>query len=99
MNNLDIRNWTITNNQYFSYSFTRFHNLDGEAERKRTEQSFFVPKDEIKNNDYDLSINKYKETEYIPIEYPPTEEILAEIEKINKQVEKETAELRKLLGL
>ena len=78
---------------------TRFHNLDGEAERKRTEQSFFVPKDEIKNNDYDLSINKYKETEYIPVEYPPTEEILAEIEQINKQVEKETAVLRKLLGL
>ena len=78
---------------------TRFHNLDGEAERKRTEQSFFVPKDEIKKNDYDLSINKYKETEYIPVEYPPTEEILAEIEQINKQVEKETAVLRKLLGL
>ncbi len=78
---------------------SRFHNLDGESERKRTEQSFFVSKDEIKENDYDLSINKYKETEYVAIEYPPTEEILAEIEKINLQVEKETAELRNLLRL
>ena len=47
----------------------------------------------------DLSINKYKKTEYIPVEYPPTEEILAEIERINRQVEKETAELRNLLSL
>ena len=78
---------------------TRFRNMDAESDRKRTEQSFLVPKEEIKGNDYDLSINKYKETEYVAIEYPPTEEILAEIEKINKQVEEETAELRKLLGL
>ena len=36
----------------------RFRNLDGETDRKRTEQSFFVPKQEIVDNDYDLSINK-----------------------------------------
>ena len=77
----------------------RFHSPETETARKRTDQSFFVPKDEIKKNDYDLSINKYKETEYVAVEYPPTEEILAEIEEINRQVEKETAELRKLLGL
>ena len=77
----------------------RFKNLNGEESRERTEQSFFVPKQEIVDNGYDLSINKYKKTEYVPIEYPPTEVILAEIEKLNKQVEQETAELRKLLGL
>lgn len=78
---------------------SRFHDLDAEVTRKRTEQSFLVPKEEIKNNEYVLSINKYKETEYSAVEYPPTEDILAEIEEINRQVEKETAELRKLLGL
>ena len=36
-----------------------FHNLDAETDRKRTEQSFFVPKEEIAANGYDLSINKY----------------------------------------
>lgn len=77
----------------------RFQNLDAEVDRKRTEQSFFVPKEEIKGNDYDLSINKYKQTEYVAVEYPPTEEILAEIERINREVEKETTELRGLLGL
>lgn len=77
----------------------RFQNLAGEENRDRTEKSFFVPKDEIAGNNYDLSINKYKKIEYIPVEYPPTEEILAEIEALNQKVETETAELRKLLGL
>lgn len=77
----------------------RFHNRDAELNRSRTEKSFFVLKDEIVGNGYDLSINKYKKMEYTPVEYPPTEEILADIERINKQVEQETAELRTLLGL
>lgn len=78
---------------------SRFHNLKDEENRERTEQSFFVDKKEIVDNGYDLSINKYKKIEYVPVEYPPTEEILAEIVNINKQVEKETNELYKLLGL
>ncbi len=77
----------------------RFRNLDGEKDRERTEQSFFVPAEEIRSNDYDLSINKYKKTEYVAVEYPPTKDILAEIESLNKEVERETAELRSLLGL
>ena len=77
----------------------RFRNPESEESRERTEQSFFVPKEEIAANDYDLSINKYKKTEYVAVEYPPTEEILAEIERLNREAEAETAELRKLLGL
>ena len=45
----------------------RFHNREKETERKRTEQSFFVPAQEIKDNEYDLSINKYKEIEYLSL--------------------------------
>ena len=45
----------------------RFKNLDKEADRKRTDQSFMVPKKDIVENDYDLSINKYKEIEYTPV--------------------------------
>ena len=47
---------------------------------------------------YDLSINKYKEIEYIPVEYPPTSEILAELDELQMQISKELAELRTLLG-
>lgn len=70
-----------------------------ESKRERTEQSFFVPKKEIAENDYDLSINKYKKTEYVPVEYPPTSEILAELDKIEMEIGKEMEELRALLGL
>ena len=69
------------------------------ARYKRTEQSFLVPLEEIRANNYDLSINKYKQTEYKAVEYPPTSDILAEIEMLNKQVEQETLKLRKLLDL
>ena len=75
----------------------RFSNLDAEAERERTEQSFFVPKEEIAENNYDLSINKYKKTEYVAVEYPPTEDIIAELDSLNEQVMKEMAELKEML--
>ncbi|MBR0455051.1 MAG: SAM-dependent DNA methyltransferase [Firmicutes bacterium] len=75
----------------------RFHNLDAESDRKRTEQSFMVKKDDIVANDYDLSINKYKEVEYVPVEYPPTSEILASIENLETEIQKEFAELKLLL--
>lgn len=75
----------------------RFHKKENEEDRERTEQSFMVDKQEIIDNGYDLSINKYKKIEYVPVEYPPTEEILAEIEKLNEEITKETAELRALL--
>lgn len=76
----------------------RFKNLDKESDRERTEKSFFVPKEEISENDYDLSINKYKKTEYIPVEYPPTSEILDELEKLNVEIAAEMRELKKMLG-
>lgn len=76
----------------------RFSNLDKEEDRERTEQSFFVPVEEIINNDYDLSINKYKKTEYVAVEYPPTSEILNELERLNEEIARETKELRALLG-
>ena len=77
----------------------RFHNRDTEAERKRTEQSFFVPKQEIVDNRYDLSINKYKKTEYKPVEYPPTSEIMAEIRALEREIGKEMSILEEMLGL
>ena len=65
----------------------RFHQLEKEADRKRTDQSFFVPVDEIKENDFDLSINKYKEIEYEKVEYEPTEVILKKINDLEKEIQ------------
>ena len=75
----------------------RFHNLEKEADRARTEKSFFVSMDEIIKNDYDLSINKYKEIEYVPVEYPPTEEILEEINKLESEIQINLKELEEML--
>ena len=75
----------------------RFHNLNAEIDRKRTEQSFFVPKEEIAANGYDLSINKYKETEYVPVEYPSTTEILADLHELEMEITKGLAELEEMV--
>jgi len=76
----------------------RFHNLDKEDSRERTEQSFFVPKQEIVDNGYDLSINKYKKTEYVAVEYPPTSEIMAKLECLQSQINEEMQALKEMLG-
>ena len=75
----------------------RFHNLDKETERERTEKSFFVLKDEIVGNDYDLSINKYKKTVYVPIEYPSTAEIMADLNELEMEIQKGLADLEEML--
>ena len=75
----------------------RFRNLEAEKERQRTEKSFFVPKSEIVDNGYDLSINKYKKVEYKPVEYPPTSEIMAELRRMEKEINTAMDELEKML--
>ena len=54
----------------------RWRNREAERKRARTDQSFLVPKAEIAGNDYDLSINRYKEVEYEAVEYDPPKVIL-----------------------
>ena len=75
----------------------RFRNLEAEKDRPRMEKSFFVPKAEIVENGYDLSINKYKKTEYKPVEYPSTHEIMAELRELEKQIAQGLAELEGML--
>ena len=70
-----------------------------EKARQRTDQSFLVPRQEIVDNGYDLSINKYKQTEYVPVEYPPTLEIMAELRAHEKKIGTEMDELERLLGI
>lgn len=70
---------------------------EGEETRERTDKSFYVPKDEIIENDYDLSINKYKKTEYVAIEYPEPKEIIAKIKALEDEIVKGIAELEEML--
>jgi len=77
----------------------RFGNLEAENDRERTEKSFFVSKDEIVDNDYDLSINKYKKVEYEAVEYPSPAEIVADIDEIEMEIASEMEALKSLLGI
>lgn len=75
----------------------RFHNREAEKERKRTEQSFFVPVEEIRENDYDLSINKYKEIEYEEVQYEAPSVILERVETLEKEIMQGLQKLKDLI--
>lgn len=76
----------------------RFHAREAEETRQRTDKSFFVPKEEIAANGYDLSINKYKKTEYQAVEYPSTQEIMAQIDADMARLGEVLEELRGMIG-
>lgn len=76
----------------------RFHNLAGETSRARTEQSFFVPKSEIERNNYDLSINRYKEVVHEKIEYDKPDVILTRIDTLIADIAAQTKTVREMLN-
>ena len=75
----------------------RFLHPEAVASRTRKDQSFFVPVEEIRQNDYDLSINKYKEIEREKVEYEPVKDILVRLEETEGEFLKGYRELCKML--
>jgi len=75
----------------------RFNNLDKEVDRKPTDQSFFVDVEKIKDNGYDLSINKYKEIVYEEVKYDHPTNILTRINDLETEIQQGLIELAKLL--
>ena len=75
----------------------RFKNLEAETDRSRKDQSFMVPVQEIIDNDYDLSINKYKEVEREKVEYEPVKDILARLQQTEGEYAKGFEELKRML--
>ena len=76
----------------------RWQNLDGETDRARTNQSFLVPKADIAANDYDLSINRYKEIVYEEVEYDPPQKILDELKDMELEIMQGVHDLERMLG-
>ena len=70
----------------------------GELKRDRTDQSFCVPKGDIEGNDYDLSINRYKEVVHAVSEHRPPKEILARLAVLEDEIRAGMMELEELLG-
>ena len=69
-----------------------------ERERARTDQSFTVPKAEIVEQDYDLSLNRYKQIEYVEEAHRAPAEILGEIDDLNARIAADVAALREVLA-
>ncbi len=76
---------------------SRWKDRESETDRKRTDQSFFVPKAEIAENDYDLSINRYKEIVYEEVEYDAPQKILADLKVLEEEILKGMEELEGML--
>ena len=77
---------------------TTYNNLAEEHDRKRTDKSFLVPFEDIKNNDWDLSINRYKEVVYEEVSYAPPQQLIAEIEQLDTERNEALTILKELLG-
>lgn len=75
----------------------RYRNLEAETDRSRKEQSFVVPVEEIRANDYDLSINKYKEVERVKVEYEQPSIILDRIKALETEINSTLSDLEKMM--
>ena len=75
-----------------------FKHLSDQEKKPRTGKSFMVDKDEIAANDYDLSINKYKEIEYEEVEYEEPQVIIERIKSMEREINSGLEDLKKILG-
>ena len=64
----------------------RWADLDAEADRQRTDQSFLVPKSEIAEKGYDLSFNRYREREHTAIDHDAPADIIADLRKLEAEI-------------
>jgi type I restriction enzyme M protein len=92
----DKRNPTDAND--ISDIIARFQNLDQENTRARTDKSFLVPVSEIRDNKYDLSINRYKEVVYEEKVYEKPDVIIEQIEALDQERADLLKQLKELLA-
>jgi type I restriction enzyme M protein len=76
----------------------RWRNREAEADRPRTAQSFLVPKSNIVAQNYDLSINRYKELEYEEVKGDPPHIILQELSELENAIQQDMRELEAMLA-
>jgi type I restriction enzyme M protein len=76
----------------------RWKERNPEVDTNRRGKAFFVPKNEIKANGYDLSINRYKETEYEEVKYESPKMILQKLRTLEDEIQADLDALERLLG-
>ena len=79
-------------------ALVRWQKRDGaELDRARVEQSFCVPKSDVAANDYDLSINRYRDVIYDEIDHPPPLEILDDLSMLEAEIQRGIDDLKTML--
>jgi type I restriction enzyme M protein len=68
-----------------------------EKSNERTAQSFCVPKAEIEANDYDLSLNKYKQVVHEHVEHTSPKVLIKELKQLEAEIQHGLVELEELL--
>jgi type I restriction enzyme M protein len=76
----------------------RYENLENEINNPRTAQSFMVDVEEIRKNDYDLTVNKYKEIIKEEKTYRKTSEIFNELSDVQNKMLEDIKALKGMLG-
>ncbi|MFY1705349.1 type I restriction-modification system subunit M [Micromonospora sp. WMMA1923] len=80
-------------------ALARWSRRDGdELQRARTEQSFCVPKADIVEQGYDLSLNRYKEVVHEDVEHRAPLDILADLERLESDIQQGMSDLKGMLG-
>jgi len=77
---------------------SRWNERKPKKDTDRTAKAFFVPVQEIKDNKYDLSINRYKETRYEDVEYEPPKVIIKKLRALEQEIARDLDELEGMLG-
>ncbi|WP_134685839.1 class I SAM-dependent DNA methyltransferase [Brevibacillus migulae] len=75
----------------------RFHHRAGEKSRKRTDQSFLVSVDELRRNQYDLSMNRYREVPHPGIELDEPQVIMERVKNLEAGILEGMKRLEKML--
>lgn len=95
---VELADQRVHSNNNIPDILARWHNRSAETDRARTEQSFLVPKADIVSNNYDLSINRYKEETHVEIEYDSPKTILADLNKLEDEIREDLKALEALIG-
>jgi len=71
---------------------------DPKKDTNRTAKAFFVKPEEIREKNYDLSLNRYKETVYEEVKHDPPKEILQKLKELESEIMQDLDELEGMLG-
>lgn len=92
---LDDKRGRITENDIPDI-ISRWQSRSPQTDTDRKHKAFFVPRKEIEDNKYDLSINRYKEAEYKAVEYEDSSKILEKIESLEDEIQAGLSKLKQL---